>query len=260
MFFVPPINLLSAVGFDADTDAWETAVTGNGGTVSGGRKIIVNDLIVSLKGDGIWAKLDRLWLFAAEDAASALTDLVATALATTSNSPTFNADLGYTGNGSNMSIDTGFNASTAGGLYGDDANWFVWSNTSAGDAGFGRIFGTSPDQTRCIPRGSDDTTYNRINTASQNVGSQSTGVGLYGQSHEFSSGETTLYKDGSTIAGPTNTGNGTLDNANFTFLTGGGVFSPNQCCGGGFGDYLDATESGNLYTHLRTYMTAVGVP
>ena len=86
----------AAGGDEAETTAWVAEVVSNGGTVSAGRQTIVNDLIAGLKADGIWAKLDRLWLFAAEDQPSALTDLVGLTLATAVNSPTFTADEGYT--------------------------------------------------------------------------------------------------------------------------------------------------------------------
>ena len=82
---------------DAATIAWVNQVVTNGGTVSAGRQTLVDNLIVGLKADGIWTKLERLWLFAAENTISALTDLVGLTLATANNSPTFTADVGYTG-------------------------------------------------------------------------------------------------------------------------------------------------------------------
>ena len=50
--------------------------------------------------DGVWAKLDQIWIFAAENAKSALIDLkgLATATSTGGIAPSFTADRGYTGN------------------------------------------------------------------------------------------------------------------------------------------------------------------
>jgi hypothetical protein len=105
------------VTYDAATNTWANAVATNGGSVSAGRKIIVNNLISSLKTAGIWTKLDRLWLYASENSASALTDLKATSLATAISSPTFTTDRGYTFNGTSSYINTEFNPATAGGSY-----------------------------------------------------------------------------------------------------------------------------------------------
>ena len=98
-FSVAVMTPAAAGGDEAETTAWVAEVVSNGGTVSAGRQTIVNDLIAGLKADGVWIKLDRLWLFAAEDQPSALTDLVGLTLATAVNSPTFTADEGYTSNG-----------------------------------------------------------------------------------------------------------------------------------------------------------------
>ena len=45
-------------------------------------KKLVNDLIVGLKTDGVWTKLDRLWIFAAENAKSSIIDMVGLASST----------------------------------------------------------------------------------------------------------------------------------------------------------------------------------
>lgn len=80
------------------------------------RARLINALIKTLKQCGAWAKLDVLYILAAADAQSSLLNWVATSFNLTAvASPTFAADRGYTGNGSSMRLDTGFNPSTAGG-------------------------------------------------------------------------------------------------------------------------------------------------
>ncbi|WP_336802535.1 hypothetical protein, partial [Kaistia sp. MMO-174] len=62
------------------------------------RKKLYNDLIVSLKTAGVWAKLDALYVLAAADAQAARQNLVANAYnISASGSPVFTADRGYTG-------------------------------------------------------------------------------------------------------------------------------------------------------------------
>src|SRR5689334_9572138 len=109
--FAPTI-IFPAQGFDASTTAWTSAVIGNGGSVSVGRKRIVDDLIVGLKSDGLFSKLDRMWLYAGENEPSALTDIIATSLSQKVNSPTFTADRGYTGDGSSGYINSNYNPTT----------------------------------------------------------------------------------------------------------------------------------------------------
>src|SRR5262245_4406995 len=117
------------VGLDAATTAWVNAVVTNGGTVSAGRQTTVNTLITTLKSAGIWTKLDRLWLWAAENQPSALTDLVGLSLATAVNSPCFTADRGYTGNGSTSYIDTLFDPTTGTAFNQNSCHFSVWVRT-----------------------------------------------------------------------------------------------------------------------------------
>jgi hypothetical protein len=122
---------------DSATTAWIAAVVAAGGSVSSGRQTIVDDLIAGLKADGVWSKLDRLWLTATENTQSALIDLVATSTATPVNSPTFAANLGYTGsNASNKYIDSNLANNSGTGNYSlNEACLFGWSNTAGMDVG-----------------------------------------------------------------------------------------------------------------------------
>lgn len=112
MFFVPQYHNVSAHnGYDTDVAAWIAAVIAAGGTVSAQQAAYVNTLVIGLKAASIWTLLDRLWLFAAENATQALTDLVARAAATAVNSPTFTANRGFLGNGTSAYVDLGVAAS-----------------------------------------------------------------------------------------------------------------------------------------------------
>lgn len=95
-------------GFDSVTVAWVNAVIANGGTVSAARKTLVNNLVVGLRADGLLSKLDRLWLLAAENSQSALTDLVGQSLSSVVLAPTFTVNRGYTFDGATNYINTFF--------------------------------------------------------------------------------------------------------------------------------------------------------
>lgn len=247
----------AASTFDAATDAWVAAVIANGGSVSDPRKAIVDALIVGLKADGLFTKLDRLWLFAAEDQPSALTDIIADSLATAVNSPTFTVDRGYTGNASNMQVDTNFNATTATtpNFVQNSGSFFVWSNTSASDNV--PAFNDQSDHTTIYPN-QTGTAYFQVNATPYSTNAAvADGLGFYHANRSASNAEQG-YKNGSSVASSA-AASVAPANSKFFFL-GAGANWAGQCCGGGFGASLDATEAGNLYSRLRNYMNTVEVP
>lgn len=86
------------------------------------RKARINAVVAALKDAGVWTKLDRLWVMAAHE--QGITSRLDWKAPTTTgrrltevNSPTFNADQGYTGNGSTMTLNTNFVPIT------DGVNW-----------------------------------------------------------------------------------------------------------------------------------------
>src|SRR5258706_10799563 len=82
------------------------------------------NLLNGLDTDGLTSKLDMLHVYATQDSTTALLNLVSSSFTGTANgSPTFTADRGFTGTASSSTIyiDTGFNPSTAGGQYAQDA-------------------------------------------------------------------------------------------------------------------------------------------
>lgn len=98
---------------DVSVAFWLTAVAAAGGMVSADRVRLVDGLMKSLKGCGVWDRLDRLWVFAAENQAQALVDLVGLGKATLVNEPSFIPDLGYVFDGSTQYIETNFDAAAA---------------------------------------------------------------------------------------------------------------------------------------------------
>lgn len=75
---------------------------------------IINQFFQDLSDAGISSELDRLWIFAGPSEGVALVSLInpTSAPCTNLNSTTFTPYYGYTGNASNMSINTNFNLST----------------------------------------------------------------------------------------------------------------------------------------------------
>lgn len=103
-------------------------------------------LICSLVSNGVWAKLDVLYVFATNSSANALLNLKSSSYAGTANgSPTFTADAGFLGVDASgtVYIDTGFNPNTASGNYAANSKSLsAWSNTNAASsAGGGAVIG-----------------------------------------------------------------------------------------------------------------------
>lgn len=255
---------VGAITDDADVNTWVGRAKSNGGTVSKGRQTLVYNLITGLKSDGVWSKLDRLWLFAAENTGSALTDLVTGALATATNSPSFTTDRGYTGNGSSSYINTGFNPTTASSpnFVQDSACMFVWNNTSGADAGAicGYSVASGSQQTRIFPQFTNGSAFWDINDNTPNNLVYTAATGLY-IVNRSASNATVFEVNNSSVDSNTNASVAPTNDV-FTALVGNGgsSYSARQCSGFGFGGKLTGTERGNLYSRLRTYMTAVGVP
>ncbi len=256
--------------YDAATLAWVAAVIANGGTVSDARKILVDALIVGLKGDGVWTKLDRLWLFAAENTASALTDIVADQLATSHGSTiSFTIDRGYQGTSSssdNDYIDSGFNPTTAGSpkFIQDSAMLAAWSGTNSATTN-DFLVGNLVDFTCQIdPREADNKGYFDINSGSSfgfNVIGVTDSTGWWAGDRNAASGTGCLlgYQNGSQVA-TGSTASTTPTNSNIIFMGSQASYrSSRQSCAGAIGGHLTGTDHANLYTRLRTYMTAVGV-
>jgi hypothetical protein len=110
------VGPITAAG-DPHVDAWKTAVGVAGGTVSGARSTAVTNFVTTLKGGlNVWAKLDRYWLVAGENAGAAKVDIKAQGLLTISGTPVFTANKGYVTSVANL-VDTDFDPTVVNGAF-----------------------------------------------------------------------------------------------------------------------------------------------
>ena len=253
-------SIPAVVGPDSATTAWVAAVVTNGGTVSSPRQTIVDTLIKGLKADAVWGDLDRLWLHAAENEPSALTDLVSLSLATAVSFPTFTTDRGYTGNGSSSYVNTGYTPSVNGVNYtlssASFGAWVVTVDATLFHAAVG-VVGSGSGRGRIYWNTDWE---GEINTSSGLTASTAaTGLIAF-----VMSGTDKLYINGS-VDNPG--GNSPLTVPDQAFCvdasgqSGGATnFGAHQVAAAFMGGALSSTDMSNFYTRLRTYMTAVGVP
>jgi hypothetical protein len=265
---------VASVSINPAAQTWANAVIAAGGTVSAGRLTLVSNLINTLQSASIWTKFDRLWLFAAENSQSALRDIVAAAAATATGSPTFTTDRGYTGTdaSSTVYIDSGFNASTAGGNFTQNsAHISMWSNTNAASTASGGVAigltTSGGQQSNILPKYSDGNAYFRVNDTS--VGASAGVANANSTGHYLANRSGAAAQQGYRNAvdmGIVAVSSQALINGNMTIL--GQLSTPathslgdaHQNCGVSIGGSLTSGEVTSFYNALRTYMTAVGVP
>jgi len=247
----------------AEVSQFLARTTGLDGTHTAAYTALIDGLVA----DGIWAKLDALYIFATQSTANALLNLKSSSYTPAiTGSLTFTADDGYTLTTGSNYINTNLNASTAGGNYAQNsAHMSVWmfSDNSSMVSTVGTLSGTN--EQRIIPHlgGSG---YYRVNCQpDQGIAiAVASGAGFSLGTRETSS-LVRSYKDGTLNATEPATTSAALNNSNFTFPNfaaglGGDPDTSNIVSGGSFGSSLTGAEVTSFYNRLRTYMTAVGVP
>ncbi len=125
----------SGPSYDADALAYFAAMTV---PPSPPRKALLDALIVGLKSDGVWARLDWLSLFAAHGAQPARLNAKNPAQAfSLVAAPTFTADRGYAGNGSSSYLNSGWNPLSNAVHYAQNAcHLGVWVNSNPTNSGW----------------------------------------------------------------------------------------------------------------------------
>ena len=251
--------------YDADTLAWQAAVIAAGGSVSAARRDLVDALILSLKSSGVWSRLDRLWLHAAENSAQGLVDLKGASGATAVNAPTFTANRGFQGNGTTSYLNTNFNPGTAPSpnYTRNDAGYGYWEVSA--DSGSSAPIGNNNDKNRIVTGGTTPRAFEVnsatatngvvVTTATGHFHAQRTGAtaaALYRNGVSFNtSGETSQAVVSCNFhvhSSPSGTGSGTP-----------GALSAAQVGASWIGASLSGYEAA-FYSAMRIHMTAIGVP
>lgn len=98
-----------------------------------------NKLLMDMKADGIWAKLDVFYNFAnngGRDFARINWKNPSATVATLFNSITFNSNVGFQGNGVDMYIDTNFQLASGPNYTQNNASRYLWMNAASGNGFF----------------------------------------------------------------------------------------------------------------------------
>ena len=241
---------------DADYQAILDRSTALGYTApSASQQTLQNTLVTDLKTAGVWSKLDAFYLFATDgdsDFATLNWKTPASFQATKTNSPTFTANEGFTGDGVSAYLDTNLNqANDTTNYTQDDASFGVYAWNEI--AGTGHYVMTADYFTTRL-RFAADSGGNRINhsaTPSPRGVISTIKTGLIGMNRTSSTAWEGLDESGSI-----NTGYGgalaTLQNTNFVILKYLTTYSANKIgvawIGGSFtstewSDYVDAVDT-----------------
>ena len=218
------------------------------------RQIIIDTAVKALVAGGVWDNLDALYMLAAADSQAALINWKnpGTYDGTLANAPTFVADQGFTGNGSNAEIDTGFNPSSAPApnYVQDDACIFGRVRT----AGDGLLWGAgSPTFIGFYETGAYLIRLNNGNGANTTTMAR---TGFISVSRSSGAAQD-VYHTGALVESDADVSNG-VPGATIKVLSNGGTFSNVQMSSFGVGGALTAPQQAALAAAELAYMQAVG--
>jgi hypothetical protein len=239
------------VTYDADAEAYFAAMSVEPDAT---RKGLLNDLIVGLKADSIWAKLLGLWVFAAHDEQAARVNAKTPAQVLTAvNSPAFTTDRSYAGDGATSYLATSF---TGGSITRSDWTMAVLVDVATATSLSG-IMGYVLNAGELRASTASNGTRARMGTATS---STSTTVGANDQ---FIAGRRTGTNQsivmGTSIEGAATVTDSSSGAANVIDILRVGTNHTNAALQHAvLASYLDDTEILNLRTRLRTYSIAVG--
>lgn len=230
------------------------------------RKIAYDGLICGLVTDGVWSKLDLLYIYAAPNQTTALLNLPnATYAGTNASGLVFTVDRGFTGSvNADQWIGTGFNAATAISpqFQQDSAHMSAWNlNNVAADA---TIIGPSTYNTSFSLHAKyiDNNAYFRLNDNAPSAD----GIAMADPrghllANRSSSTARQAYQNAASLASYSLTSGGYPDNHQVVAL--GTSFASPQVWQSpmiSLGASLTSGQVTSFYNRLRTFMTAVGVP
>ena len=232
-----------------------------------GRKRIINNLIKRLKEDGGGTVLERLWIMAAHNQQASRINWKSpgTYTLTEVNSPTWTINQGYTGNASNMYLNTNFIPSTnAVQATLNNTNLFIYSRTDQAASIKSEMGGLdATDGDFCQIRSSGNVMRGRVNSATpsvQTVSTISNSLGLFSYIRQDSSNQL-FHQNGVALGGgiaKTSTAMGTVALYLLGFNNNGTAASltDKQLAIAGFGS--GSINTLLLFNAIEAYMDAIG--
>lgn len=225
------------------------------------RANLINNTIFSLKGAGVWAKLDWLHVFAAHDAQAGRVNWKNPAqVATVVSTPTFTVDRGYQGNGTSAAIDTSQVINALTNYKQDDAHAGLWVGNDATDVA--PSLGLVAANYMSIVHRNAGFVATRMNNSTQTSTALPAPTSV-SRGHTVTTRSVAasydVYKNAALLANVVQTSGALAANAVTYLRTNVSFNSANIVAAGHGGSSLTAAEISSLYAALAGYMAAVGV-
>jgi hypothetical protein len=225
-----------------------------------------SDLICGLVTDGVWSKLDALYMFATQDTTNANLNLVSSSYSIVSHgSPAFTTNVGYLGvdGSSTVYLDTQFNPITASSpkFTQNSAHISTWNaaGTNSTNPINGSAAGGGSNQVGIYPQYVDGNTYSRINqngsTGIANVDPSGFYIG-----NRSGASATQIYRNGTSLGSASDTSQASL-NGNFFILSYntnnvGSAGSGYRASAASIGSSLSSGDALALYNRINTFILA----
>jgi hypothetical protein len=251
--------LASSIGqFDADAVAFFNRVTTAGGTLSSTERNAVNTLVIQMKTNGIWSKMQAIYPMVGASAAACAQNLKSSSFTGTFNGGWTYASTGITPNGSTGFLDTGLNPNNELSL--NTVHLSVYNRTNATMTG---IIGSSDaslaNALYLYPRYSDNREYTRM-FSNSGPGTSSTNSTGHWISTRASSTSWKVFRNNTTHA--TYTISTSAKTTRNIYIGSGNINGVPEYGAGEFalatiGDGLTDTEASNFYTTVQAFQTTL---
>ena len=250
------IRYYSPITFGSITLAYSNTVYSRGGSLTANEVNYLNTFEASVGSD--LAKMDRLWIHGLSNEIAAKTSFVnpTSTMITAVNSPTFTANIGFTGNGATSYLNTNFNPATHGVNYTlNNASIFYYERATI----LGTYCGIGEQQSYLFPNLSGSAYFTINNGASNNTFIVANSKGFI-FADRSSNNLTTCYKNGVFKSTLNNTATNFATN-NFyllALLQGGAALypSPGNVALSGIGG--TGINQSNFYNAVQALGTSIG--
>lgn len=251
---------------NATVTAWVNQVVTDGGTVSAGRRALLDTLFNSGVTNGWLAKLDYIAILAAENSQQALRDFIGLRQLVLAGSPlpTFTANQGIAGNAASNYTNSGFNPSTMATQFTqNNATIGAWDRTASGTNN-GIVFGSefNTNGSGLVTPNAGNGGFYQVNAPGVgNIGAQTTNA--FWMAVRTGANAAQIFKNGSSVGTDLITTSNAVQNSVFAIggdFSGGGPAGPlssDQIAIVCVGSDLTSLAS-TFYNDLQTFATAVG--
>lgn len=223
------------------------------------RKAQIDSLVGSLKSAGVWSVLDVLYITAAADSQAATINWISPASFTLLpvNSPSFQADRGFTGNGTTSRVRTQYTPSVNGVNYTlNSASLTEWSLTELQSTAADIGSATAP-RAFIDPRNASNLAVVDVNNTSGSLQPASTTSLGFFMAQRRASNDIRLWQNGTQIGSGSIASGSVASTEQWICGSNSTNFSTRQIAAAAWGASLSGLESA-FYSAVRTYMLAVG--